>query len=132
MKKIIFIIIALTLLMSTLASAGIFGWIFNRENSVTGAQTVVEKSQKPIKRIIALPEKSISFRGAITPTTTIVYNQKIDLSKGVTATSTYNNEKATITITKTVELTNNERVKLDDGFWIAHVTSKGLAFTRAN
>lgn len=123
MKKTILAILAMTMILSSVASAGILDKLFGQGNELTGAPMAVERSS------MMVPKYS-GYRGSFTQSTYLKPNALSTLPNGVTVkTSSYDehNMHITLDVSKTMTVSSNQVIKLDDGEYI--VTMKNMPLT---
>ncbi len=131
MKKTIIVFLVMTLALSAFASAGWLEFLFG-QNRVTGAQVYPQSAN-----VATVGSTVATFKGIVFPSTVLKHDTITNLPNGVTAKSTYNSatKTATVTFTSKLTVTNNQKVKFDDGTWTASVSSRlispgGVTFSR--
>lgn len=122
MKKSIIVILAMTLILSSIASASFLEILFGQA-SITGQQTLIERNV----RILPTPMYG-GFNGAVSKGTKFNHGADALLSNGVTAKSEYNakDKTATITFSKTLFVSNNQMLRFHDGSYIATLKNTPL------
>src|SRR3989338_3709760 len=122
MKKSIIVILAMTLILSSIASASFLEILFGQA-SITGQQTLIERNV----RILPTPMYG-GFNGAVSKGTKFNHGADALLSNGVTAKSEYNakDKTATITFSKTLFVSNNKMLRFHDGSYIATLKNTPL------
>lgn len=123
MNKTTVVILAMMLVLSSVASASFLDW-FSNGFAISGAPTA--NLGNPV-----LQETAVTF-DPIKENSFLKYNSEASLGKGVTISSTYNSAKKTTTIklSKKVLLKDNQKVKLDSGYFTTKVSSGYLSLNR--
>ena len=124
MKKTTVVVLAMMLVLSSVASAGFVDWLFSGFG-ITGAQTLIGRSS-PVQEIVA------TFSSPIRENSFLRYNTEANLGNDVTISSTYSPTRKTTTIkfSKKILVKDNQRVKLDSGSFTTKVNSGYISFNR--